>query len=96
MHIHNSKNLLVDNLYFKDSPYWNFDASDVRNLEIRFTNVSARRTNIDYHDMFDMTAYNTDGFDVSGSNIWIHDCEIWNDDGCVCPPLPSLPYSFVY
>ncbi len=91
MHIYNSKNLLVDNIYFKDSPYWTFDASDVRNLEIRFTNVSARRTDIDYHDIFDMTAFNTDGFDVSGSNIWIHDCEIWNDDG-----LYASPFSFFY
>ena len=25
-----------------------------------------------------MTAFNTDGFDVSGKNVWIHDCQIWN------------------
>ena len=36
-----------------------------------------------YHpvtDTIDMTAFNTDGFDVSGNNLWIHDCSIWNQD----------------
>ena len=28
--------------------------------------------------VIDMTAFNTDGFDVSGKNVWIHDCQIWN------------------
>ena len=28
--------------------------------------------------VIDMTAFNTDGFDVSGMNVWIHDCQIWN------------------
>ena len=30
-----------------------------------------------------MTAFNTDGFDISsGSNIWVHDCTVWNQDDC--------------
>ena len=33
--------------------------------------------------MYDMTAFNTDGFDISGQNVYIHDCEIWNDDDCI-------------
>ena len=32
----------------------------------------------DDHNIIDMTAFNTDGFDVSGRNVWIHDCTIWN------------------
>jgi hypothetical protein len=27
-----------------------------------------------------MTAFNTDGFDVSGNNVWIHDCSVWTQD----------------
>ena len=29
-------------------------------------------------------AFNTDGFDVAGKNIYIHDCTVWNDDDTVC------------
>lgn len=29
-----------------------------------------------------MGAFNTDGFDVAGTNIWIHDCSVWNQDDC--------------
>ena len=32
----------------------------------------------DNHNVIDITAFNTDGFDVSGRNVWIHDCTIWN------------------
>ena len=31
-----------------------------------------------------MTAFNTDGFDVSGKNVWIHDCDVWNQDDSFC------------
>ena len=38
--------------------------------------------NLQHHhhtwQIIDMTAFNTDGFDVSGKNVWIHDCQIWN------------------
>lgn len=27
-----------------------------------------------------LQAFNTDGFDVSGKNIHIHDCTVWNQD----------------
>ena len=30
-----------------------------------------------------MTAFNTDGFDVSGRNVWIHDCNVWDQDDCI-------------
>eukprot|EP01034_Spumella_vulgaris_P022512 gene22512-28641_t len=28
-------------------------------------------------------AFNTDGFDVTGNNVHIHDCNIWNQDDCI-------------
>jgi len=31
-----------------------------------------------------MTAFNTDGFDVEGRDIWIHDCTVWNQDDSFC------------
>ena len=82
--IYNSSNLLVENLLLKNSPYWTFWANDIANLEIRHTDVDARRRpDIQYHDLSEMTAFNTDGFDVAGTNVWIHDCNIWNDDDCI-------------
>ena len=44
---------------------------------------SARRTNEDHHGIIDLTAFNTDGFDVSGRNVWIHDCVVWAQDDCI-------------
>lgn len=32
----------------------------------------------------DLQAFNTDGFDVTGANVHIHDCNIWNQDDCAC------------
>jgi rhamnogalacturonan hydrolase len=30
-----------------------------------------------------MTAFNTDGFDVHGNNVWIHDVDIWAQDDTI-------------
>lgn len=35
MNIYNSGNLLIENLYYLNSPYWTFYAHDILNLEIR-------------------------------------------------------------
>jgi len=82
--IGNSSQLLVENLIFKNSPYWTFWVYDVDGLEVRFTDIDARRTSYDGHDLIDLTAFNTDGFDVTGKNVWIHDCSVWNQDDCFC------------
>ncbi|CAF1332555.1 unnamed protein product [Adineta ricciae] len=82
--IYNSTNLLVENILLKNSPKWTFYGKDVANLEIRHTDVDARRhPAVQWHDLDELTAFNTDGFDISGTNIWIHDCNIWNDDDCI-------------
>ena len=46
--------------------------------KVRYCEISAKRKDSDHHDIIDLTAFNTDGFDVSGKNVWIHDCQIWN------------------
>ena len=78
VHIKYSKNILVERLLLKDSPYWTFYAEDSDGLIIRHTDVDARWTNINYHTLIDLQAFNTDGFDVTGNNVHIHDCNIWN------------------
>ena len=78
-----SRGILVERLRFINSPYWTFWVHGVDGLEVRWCEVSARRTQIDGHDPVDLTAFNTDGFDVSGRNVWIHDCSVWNQDDCI-------------
>ena len=63
-----------------DSPRWTFYAKNVDGLEVRECEIEARRTDSDDHNVVDMTAFNTDGFDVTGRNVWIHDCTIWNQE----------------
>jgi len=83
MHLFGGKNLLFEKIFFKNSPYWTFDASDVDGLEVRHCKIEARRTDKDGHGVIDITAFNTDGFDVSGNNVWIHDSSVWNQDDCI-------------
>lgn len=80
--IENSEDVVFEHWFLKDSPYWNFLASHVDGLVIRYSSIDARRTNNDGHDVIDLTAFNTDGFDVTGRNIHIHDCTVWNQDDC--------------
>eukprot|EP01032_Pedospumella_encystans_P026535 gene26535-29981_t len=83
MHIIGSKNVLVEHLLFKDSPYWTFYAEKCDGMVIRYSDVSARWTDKDEHTLLDLQAFNTDGFDVTGKNVHIHDCNIWNQDDCI-------------
>jgi polygalacturonase len=83
VHIKKSKDILVENLLFKNSPYWTFYAEDSDGLLIRHSDVDARWTNEDYHTLIDLQAFNTDGFDVTGKNVYIHDSYIWNQDDCI-------------
>jgi hypothetical protein len=83
LHIRRSKNVLVENLLLKDSPYWTFWAEQCDGMHIHHTDVSARWTDIDKHTLLDLQAFNTDGFDITGKNVYIHDCWIWNQDDCI-------------
>jgi len=79
-----STDILFENIYLKDSAYWTFTASNARNLEIRYSTISARRDENLRHGPFDLSAFNTDGFDVTGQYVWIHDVQVWNQDDCIC------------
>lgn len=84
LHIYNSSDLLVENLLLKQSPYWTFFANDVNGIEVRHSAVEVHRDNATDHDWYNMGAFNTDGFDIAGANVWVHDVTVWNDDDCVC------------
>jgi len=81
--VSDSQDILIEHLFLKDSPYWTFLGRGVTNLEVRYSRIEARRDSADGHDIIDLTAFNTDGFDMSGcDNVWIHDSSVWNQDDC--------------
>jgi polygalacturonase len=75
--------LVVEKLLFLNSPRFNFISSMLIDATIRYCEVSARRTSEDGHGNIDLTAFNTDGFDVAGRNIHVHDVTVWNQDDTV-------------
>lgn len=83
MHIVTSKNVVVENLLFKDSPFWTFWAENCDGLIVRYSKVDVRWDKKDIHSLLDLQAFNTDGFDVTGKNVHMHDLDIWNDDDCI-------------
>lgn len=84
LHIEDAGNLLVENLLLRQSPYWTFYAHDINGIEIRDSAIEVHRDNASYHDLDDIGAFNTDGFDIAGANVYVHDVTVWNDDDCVC------------
>ncbi len=68
---------------FKDSPYWTFYAEKSDGLIVRYSDIDVRWDKKDVHSLLDLQAFNTDGFDVTGKNVYMHDLNIWNDDDCI-------------
>jgi hypothetical protein len=83
-HIAKSHNIIFEKILLKDSPYWTFWAENCDVMEIRNAEIDVRWDNRDKHDYLDLQAFNTDGFDVTGQYVHIHDVTVWNDDDCVC------------
>jgi len=77
-------NCVVENIFLKNSPYWTFFAPNANGLEIRNSRILAERISNTSHTIIDMTAFNTDGFDVSGTDIYVHDSTVWNQDDSFC------------
>jgi polygalacturonase len=84
LNVHNATNLLMEHWHFVESPYWTTYFNDVANLTIRYSSIDNRRNNADDHSLWNLGAFNTDGFDVAGRDIHIHDVDVWNQDDCIC------------
>lgn len=54
LNIAGSRNLLLENLLFKNSPYWTVWIHEVDGLEIRNCEISARRNDYDGHDWYNL------------------------------------------
>jgi len=94
LHIEFANDTLVENFYFHDSPYWTFEAYQVDGMEIRFSSINNRRDEKDDHNLIELSAFNTDGFDIYGNNVWVHDCEVWNQDDAFCVKGHSANITF--
>ncbi len=79
-----SRNVKIERIFFKDPPYWTTSLHVDEGLEIADCKIEAWRISDDSHTVVDLTAFNTDGFDITGKNIWIHDCTVWNQDDSFC------------
>lgn len=88
--ISKSEHIVIENIYLKQSPYWNIWADEVNDLIIRNITIYARRTISLYHSLLDLTAFNTDGIDLTDCmnvhiykvSIWVQDDAISIKDGC--------------
>ena len=80
--IQNGTNILVEYWHFRQSAYHTFHADDVAGLEIRYSSIDNRVNQEDTHSIENLAALNTDGFDLQGKNMYIHDCAVWNQDDC--------------
>lgn len=87
-----TKDLLIENLILQDSPYHTLYLEAVNRVEIRNISIVARRTEREGHSWIDLTAFNTDGIDVSGHNVHIHDVDIWTQDDCIAVKDSKLDY----
>jgi len=69
LNVAGAKSMLIEGVKLVDSPYWTLWAHDVDGLEVRRVTVDVRRTHKDKHTIIDLTAFNTDGIDISGKHV---------------------------
>jgi len=83
LQIDSSTNVKVENIFFKNSPYWT-TSLNVNGLEVKNCRIEAYRVSETSHTAVDMTAFNTDGFDITGNNLHVHDSTVFNQDDSFC------------
>ncbi len=81
--MHGCSDVVIEYMIFKDAALYTMHLREIYNLTLRYSSVVARRTTGDGHGIYDLSAFNTDGIDVSGQNVHIHDVDVWNQDDCI-------------
>jgi len=92
MRITRGTNIVLENWLLLDSPYWSTLFEEMNGLTIRYVGIQARRTNRDGHSLMDLSAFNTDGIDVTGTNVHAHDCNIWVQDDVIAVKDGPIDY----
>lgn len=82
-HINHAKNIIIENLHFTNSPYWTVHLEDIYNLVVRYVKITNYIKSNVKHNLQDLTAFNTDGIDVTGDKVHMHDLYIWTQDDCI-------------
>jgi hypothetical protein len=80
---HGTVGLVIENLIFQDAPFHSINLSSVNQVTIRRVSIVSRRTTEVGHNLVDLSAFNTDGIDISGHNVHVHDVDIWTQDDCI-------------
>lgn len=83
LRITHGTNILLEHWLLLNSPYWSTLFEYVNGLVVRYVGILARRTSSESHSLLDLSAFNTDGLDVSGRNVLVHDCNIWTQDDII-------------
>lgn len=84
-----SQKIRLQGLTLINSPYWTLDIKHCDMVEVDHVTISNVRSMSKTPTLWDMTAFNTDGIDVAGSNIWIHDVSINTQDDTIAIKGPS-------
>ena len=61
--------ILIENLNFVNSPYWTVHLENINSLIVRYVKVINTITKDFKHSYRDLTAFNTDGIDVTGNDV---------------------------
>jgi len=78
-----TQGLWINNITLLDAPFYNLLLTNVNQSTIHDIRILSRRTASESHGVVDLSAFNTDGIDVAGHDIHVHDVEIWTQDDCI-------------
>eukprot|EP00929_Paragymnodinium_shiwhaense_P056785 TRINITY_DN28433_c0_g2_i1.p1 TRINITY_DN28433_c0_g2~~TRINITY_DN28433_c0_g2_i1.p1 ORF type:complete len:461 (-),score=52.83 TRINITY_DN28433_c0_g2_i1:135-1517(-) len=81
--IENATDMIATDLHLVNSPSFHFQFVDCVRVEIANVNVTVDRKMPLFDPALQPEDLNTDGFDISGRDFWIHDCSIRNDDDSI-------------
>lgn len=85
--------LEISYISLEQAAYWTTYLK-ANNVHIHHSNITARKIQPEVpgplsdpsawvEELYRINAWNTDGFDITGDNVHIHDCHIQNSDDCV-------------
>ena len=83
LQMNRTENLILEKLSFHEAPFYTIKLDNVNGVVIRYISIVNRRTVANFHSWLDLSAFNTDGIDVAGHNVHVHDVDIWNQDDCI-------------
>ena len=84
--IRNTTSVVLANFSILNAPCYNINAHAVTDLEVAHLTIDS---GCGYHYGPNTSAPNTDGINIAGTRIHIHDCTVRNGDDCVPVNAPS-------